>query len=473
MKTFHLKLVPDNDLPQFKRLHFEEVDISFTKAMQQGIHIRHDDTERLHVLSGIMEAFNQSVHNMDELTVTEYAKHIDFNRYFGIYIAHKKLEYLLEKLSKEIYFVESLSYQELLQAAKERLQAIWSNDVAESMLKARFPRQFDDLRIFLKTKDQDIKLQGYEDLKLYEVSQLVTPDDFQDAEKLVIQFGLECHTFRHVGFLPQIVNEDGLLKAYNGNRGFFITCLQGKFKNEKIVPYRCTFHNGAIRFVPGLHANSQQRQLAQDIAAQWRRSEGKFCFHAELSQVEKMLEQEGFVLSFTGSVYGHTRQIAANQAAIKRVDLKRYHIGALLTDSSTNAEIKAVLKQHNIRVGGRKEALLERLIQLCVQQYEEREAELTAYFSSNRFIRIKDDTTLNHYGVYYKEKEQPIEYASFPLLEDSLLRNQILAMFVMRHMRGNVIVDGTYLNETCSLQELAKGLIQEDVRIHDSFVQVV
>ena len=74
----------------------------------------------------------------------------------------------------------------------------------------------------------------------------------------------------------------------------------------------------------------------------------------ELSQVEKMLEQEEFVLSFTGAVYGHTRQIAANQAVIKLVDLKRYHIRKLLTSSSTNAEIKEVLKQHNIRVGGRK-----------------------------------------------------------------------------------------------------------------------
>jgi hypothetical protein len=185
-----------------------------------------------------------------------------------------------------------------------------------------------------------------------------------------------------------------------------------------------------------------------------------------------MLEQDEFHLSFGISVHGLTHRTTANLAVIKTVEVKRYQIGKLLTQSTTNDEIKPVLKQHNCKLGGRKEALLERLTQLCVQQYSEHEEELTAYFSRNRFIRISDDSTQNLYKMNYEADKHPIEYATFPLLEDHLLRNQLLAMFVMRHMRGNVIVDGTYLNATCTLHELAKGLIQEVITLQKTFLRV-
>jgi len=121
MKTFHLQLIPDEDIPQFQRLQLSEVDITFTQAVQSGIHLRHKENEHHEVLTMIVDTINQPHDGLAEIAAMGYAEGICAEAYLGIYFSQSRLEFMLNRIAKTVYFVESLSYQELLQAAQERL----------------------------------------------------------------------------------------------------------------------------------------------------------------------------------------------------------------------------------------------------------------------------------------------------------------------------------------------------------------
>ncbi len=107
---------------------------------------------------------------------------------------------------------------------------------------------------------------------------------------------------------------------------------------------------------------------------------------------------------------------------------------------------------------GRKEELLKKLYDLLADLYKEKEPEYTEYFSRNRFIRIK--TTV---GSFSKR---------FNVDDESMVNNTLLAMYVLKHLRGNSILEACHENNTFELKDLAKSLLNTEVSVTGHFLKV-
>lgn len=107
---------------------------------------------------------------------------------------------------------------------------------------------------------------------------------------------------------------------------------------------------------------------------------------------------------------------------------------------------------------GRKEDLAEKLAKLAVEEYKEKEPEINSYFTENKFIRMTSGYNCNK--------------NTFPVLEKFDLRNLILTMYIIKHMRGNTILEAAHNNDTYDLISLAQALIKKDISLEGIFLYV-
>lgn len=81
------------------------------------------------------------------------------------------------------------------------------------------------------------------------------------------------------------------------------------------------------------------------------------------------------------------------------------------------------------------------------------------------------------YGVNWSidlDAESPANAATFPLLDEvKYLRSHILAVYMLKHLRGNAIVEPDYHNDAYSDEAAADALITRRVRVNGAFVQAV
>ena len=83
---------------------------------------------------------------------------------------------------------------------------------------------------------------------------------------------------------------------------------------------------------------------------------------------------------------------------------------------------------------------------------------MDAFFSENRFVRIN---------------ATPPRSERLPLLEDEpLLRNLLLTMYAMKHLRGNAILDVAHDNNTYTEEQLAHALLTGKVGFSGAFLCV-
>ena len=64
-------------------------------------------------------------------------------------------------------------------------------------------------------------------------------------------------------------------------------------------------------------------------------------------------------------------------------------------------------------------------------------------------------------------KEKP-----FPVIEDSPLSQLILGMYVVRHLRGNVVLDKAHENTTVKIADIARALINKKIELDCNFIAV-
>ena len=80
------------------------------------------------------------------------------------------------------------------------------------------------------------------------------------------------------------------------------------------------------------------------------------------------------------------------------------------------------------------------------------------YFSEHRFVRIT---------------AMPPKSERLPLLEDApLLRNLLLTMYSVKHLRGNAILDVAHENNTYTEEQLALALVAGKVGLSGAFLRV-
>jgi hypothetical protein len=368
-----------------------------------------------------------------------------------------QFEETLERIRDGVYFVDRLSYVELLEIAKERLQRNWSHRTAHSLL-SRTHVGFDEMRRFLKEKDKDVKLSGYADVERYDLGRILSLEDFQGEDSILISEGIPVTNFRSARFLEKVTDERGLLRLTDGIRDFQVTAdCCGPFCHAS-VRYNCQRDGDSIRFAPELDRNEDKREVARSVAQRWRIDKGRYCFTIDIPHLSEMLEQEQFKIAFPTLDYMTPRQPATSSAQTADSKVPRFSVGKFISEKASADTIKAVLRDHGVSMTGRKEELVDKLAQLAATLYEENEPELDAYFSKHSFVRA---------GNSAKQRGN-----DFPVLEGLDLRNMVLTMYIMKHLRGNTILEASHTNDTFDLLSLARSLIKREISLTGLFLQV-
>lgn len=457
MQAFQLSLIPDEQFPQFKRLKSKIVDVPLSDILLRGIHPWGNSNHSSRLVETVQAKLNAPEALIAELRELGYSHEFTYSSERGYYREGSLFERFLADIHDHIYFVDTLGYQELVAIAKKALADNWTHQTVYNLL-SRIFNDFNSLRDFLKSKSKQIKLSGYQDIGNYDLGQILTLDDFQDEDKVLIGQALPITNFRPTSMLKQVADDRGLLKLTDSISHFQLR--SDGYRNiaySEVITYSCTRKGESIRLLPCLMPHATAREHARLIAERWRRDKGRYCFTTDIKHVEEMIEKANFQIGFPNLNYREPEKPSISNAALTEHRVQTHAIGGFIQAKAPGDVIKKVLNNHDVSMTGRKEELLEKLAKLSASVYRTKEKELDDYFSRNHFMRIEATSSESH---------------PFDVLNDCDLKNMILAMYVTRHQRGNTILTPRHSNDTYDLVTLAAALISGEVNAAGAFLRV-
>jgi len=460
MKTYKLWFEHDPLIPEFKQLHFAEADVSVKEIIQRGIYPKSMEQDFFSSDSFGLNTFTIEILNDKRMKIpgfTEFGYCENISEVSSYFFGRNNFEMNAKKIADNICFIDDLDYPALFTLAKRRLTETWSHKVAVNLAQQVYP-DFNDLRDFLKKKDKTIKLSGYKDLKKYEIHTIVSLDDFEGHDKTIIACGIQWPNFRKTDFLRKITTSDGYLSLIDGFDRFSLVISEDENEITFELTCRCRRKDNEVYIMPDIDNDERKRRMAREFAENWSNNTGKLCFTVSLDTIVDMIEKTDIRISFegiryTGSNDCHIPYIKANGPI-----LERYVVGKHPTFKSTNEEIKEILQKHGVSMTGKKEKLIDKLAKRSVFLYSELNDTLNNYFIPRKFVkipRLKDD----------QEK-------FFPLLENLDLGQMVLAMYILRHLRGNAILEAIHVNDTYELTDLARALMYGKIEVDGVFVKV-
>ena len=457
MDTFRFWFEDDKEIPRFKRLMFEKVPVSLADVLKKGIHPWQGPNTHKMLGEKFTQVLNSDEFKLPEIAQFDYCGDISHSTYKYSAYQESPFEDTLRRVSEGVYFVESLSYAELLEMAKERLREMWSHRVAKRLLSSVY-YGFDAMRTFLKTKDKGLKLSGYVDFENYDLGRVLRLEDFETEDSILISQGMSLTNFRLMNILEQITEQRGLLRLTKEIRDFQITIGKDRFFGGNTVVFNCRRTGDAVRFRPKLDKKYDKRQLVLKFAPCWRIDNGRYCFTTNVDRVSTMIQEKWVEISFPALDYMNQGDADTSFAGVSKSKVERYSVGKHINCNASCGDLRTVLRNHSVSMTGRKEMLLGKLAELSVRFYKEREKELDAYFGRYRFIQVPDDNGRS--------------YNIFPLLEGLDLQNMVLTMYIIKHLRANAILEASHNNDTFDLAALARALIRKEVSHNGSFLMV-
>jgi len=457
MKTFRLWFEEDRQVPRFKRLRFEKVTVSIADVLKKGIHPWQGANVHRSLKEKFVEVLNSGEMKPAELGQFGYCADVSCVVSSYSWQNESQFEETLERIREAIYFVDKLSYLELLEISRERLQQNWSHRIAHSLL-SRTHVGFDEMRRFLKAKDKDVRLSGYADVERYNLGGILKLGDFDGEDSVLISEGIPVTNFRSARFLERLTDERGLLRLSDGIRHFQVTAERCAPFYHASVRYTCERDGNTMRFVPELNRDEEKREVARSVAQRWRIDHGRYCFSTDIVHLTSMLDQEQFKIGFPTLDYMNPKEPARSSAQLSQSKVPRFSVGGFVTGKASGERIRSVLREHGVSMTGRKEELLEKLAALSTRVYEEREPELDAYFANHRFVRVANGG---------KDRGE-----GFSVLDGFDLRNMVFTMYIMKHLRGNTLLESSHNNDTFDLLSLARSLIKRDVYLTGIFLPV-
>lgn len=465
MKTYRLWLEQDKEFPRFRRLRFEKVEVPLVKLLREGIHpcdVRrwtYQENNR-DLIDKMFSLINKGDFDLPEIAELGYCEDLYSCTCYYYGPENSEFEKNLAHTAKSIYFVEKFSYQELLEMAKNRLKEKWNQETVYELLR-RCYYDFNSLREFLKSKDKTVKLSGYADIKNYNLARILKLDDFYGKEAALISEGMPRANFRLPSFIKAVTTEEGYFSLVDEIKDFEISWdakIESEDSRRTEIVYKCFKKDGVARFEPVLSAKAENRQLAQEFARRWRKDKGKYCFSVELEKVEGILENSECRISFPSLNYKEPGILSPASAEFKEKSTVCFRVGDVITLQRTRGDIQKILRNHCRKVSGRKDELAQRLVQLAKDIYLEKEEELRDFFGKQKFIKV---TTGWH----------PLG-SDFPLLQGLDIRNLILTMYALNHLRGGVVLEADYENDTYQVEDLARALMEARVDLRGVFLKV-
>jgi hypothetical protein len=459
LKTFRFWFEPDDQFPMFKQLAWELVEVSIRDVLMGGIHpwtTNHDSTD---VHPSLIDAFVQRL-NSERAKIAEldgFGYCYDVSAQQGYYYEKKtRFERTLEYVQKNVQFVDDLSYPQLLQIAKRRLRDVWDHRTARTLAEQAHPG-FQELRQFLKAKNKSIKLSGYDDIEQYDLGQVLALEDFDGRDSLLIAEAIPSLNFRRTAFLGNVTDGQGKLRLVPDIRKVTLTMIPEGSDYVHLV-WHVERDGETCKFRPEIGKSDSKRRKAREFAEKWRTDQGRLCFSTSMARLSEMVEGRIVLPSFPTLNYTFDHKGPAASAQVPDSRVPAYFIGGFYDRKSNGDTLKEILREYGVSMTGNKAKLLQKLAKLAARQYAERRPQMDAFFSEYRFVRIN---------------ATPPRSERLPLLEDEpLLRNLILTMYAMKHLRGNAILDVAHDNNTYTEEQLAHALLIGKVGFSGAFLRV-
>lgn len=364
------------------------------------------------------------------------------------------LERTLEQVEHGVYFADEVTYDRIVKRATKYLRTHWSYDHVWGLLNSS-RSGFSELRVFLKQKHPTLKIASYDDMKDLDLAGLLSVDDFMVEEQSLVLEGLSCRNFRKPSVLQGITDENHRLRFLDQIKWFEMTINPGRTHDSGHVKYSCGLHGNEVRFEPELSHIVGQREFAKNIARQYRESGGDYCFAMSVDRVQEILDSEQVSLRFSNVRYLQRVNSLHGTARLRKEQIPRF--GISWRKMETLDQFRDALRAHGWKISGKKSALIKRTAQLAAERYAEIAPILSEWFSDQRFVRVPKEQTF----------AEP-----FPLLEDESLKNLLLSMFLLRHLRGNTVVDVSHENQSVQPEDMAEALLNGKASLTGCFLEV-
>lgn len=380
--------------------------------------------------------------------------------YIWIDKSSSKFQRTLKAVQEGIYFVVGLSYVELLGIAKERLRARWSHGVAKTLAE-KSHYGFQALREFLKSKDKSIKLSSYDGIDGYDLGRILSLDDFEQHDKLLVSEGIPTQNFRLASALSQFADNDGRLRLVSEIRALTFAAIMKSDKPHVCgthVQWHVTRSGKTLTFRPDLGNSLAKRPAAEEFAARWRTDDGRFVFRSTVDKLTEMLERGEGSPSFPSLNYAAKQSAPSATVEVEPSRVRAFHIGKYLTSKCSGEILREVLREYGVSMTGNKEALTAKLAALTADTYAKKLPELDYFFTENRYLRIA---------------AVPSSTSELPIFDEMrYLRNLVLTAYVIRHLRGNAILEPSHENATYSVEELALALLEGKLAFTGALLRV-
>ena len=212
------------------------------------------------------------------------------------------------------------------------------------------------------------------------------------------------------------------------------------------------------RFRPDIGDAKAKRVHVQEFAAQWRTDDGRLCFTTTTEKLVEMVERQIVEPSFPSLNYNSAVEGPTACAVVDSSYIKAFHVGRYARAGTTGEQLKDILHQYEVSMTGNKDQLLQKLAALAASKYRERLPEMDRFFSRHRFVRMRS---------------APSNVAELPLFDDlAYLRNIVLTMYAVKHLRGDAILEATHRNNTYTEDELAHALLTGKVSLTGAFLRI-
>ncbi len=459
MKTIRLWLETHPMVPVFQQLRYEWAEVSLQEVLLKGIHPWQGPHAHDSLWQAFVERLNAAAAKPSGLEARGYCSELSSGSSRFQYRYNSRFERLLAEIGEGILFVDDgFGYDRLLELARQTLARSWSQRIVRDLL-CGLALDFNALRLFIKSKAPQVRLSGYADIDKYDLTSLLTVDDFDEKEDLLIRQALPAARFRSTRFLESVADGRGFLCLTPEITAFQLHVRRAP-SGELVDPltYNCKREGEQVRLIPILCRGPGQRQLARQIASLWAGPGESYCFTLHLDKLCHAVEDVAAQVDFSSLSYTTAAEAPVSEARIQGLDVEQYHLGRYITVEDSVETIKEALHVYGLSTSGNKEELTARLSRLCARVYRQHLPVLEGYFATRRLIRSSG-------------RGGRISSA-FPVLEDSPLRNMVLIMYLLRHLRGDAIVDATYTDDTYDLTSLARALIDRRVTLEGSFLRV-
>jgi len=453
--VYRLSLRSDKKVSGFKRLSFIKAEVPLSKLLKEGIHPAYSFGSYKYLKDKLTETINQEKFIPPELKQLDYTK--EFSSYVNDYTENDKLKLFLEEIKAVIYFIDSdIRFPDLLEIAKEQLKKDWGHYKVKEILKACYS-DFNDLRTFVKSKAPEVKMVGYESIDNMHLEKILKIEDFSAFEKILILHGFETINFRYADYLKSITTPEGYLSLKPGIAEFQ---LKYPFSGDKSITYNCRLTGDIVRCYPELDEFSERkRQTAKEFSKLYAVNSEKYCPAVQLSKIEELQEQKIAYIYFGNLSYTEVAEesMTKSQASLKKESVRFYKIDKFLLESAPNKKLQEILKHFGDKISGRKEEIVERYTGVAIKEYNKALSELDKCFADKKFIKVS----------LYSHDEGGQE---FEVLKENPIKNLLLTMYFIKHLRGNIVFDIGYENDTYSAKDLAKALIDRKVSLDGGFV---